>query len=312
MKAVSGELPTGNDWTYELKWDGMRIIAFIDEAGVRLQSSNLLDATASFPELAGLADATEGLESVVLDGEVVAFDADGRPSFGRLQDRMHVKAPAEAARRAATNPVSFVIFDLLHLNGTDTMTLPVEDRRRLLEQVIDHGPHWRLTDVHEDDPAALLAIVSEQGLEGLIAKRARSQYQEGRRSSAWRKIKPRLRQEFVVGGWTEGRDGRAGSIGSLIVGFYDDDVLVPAGTVGSGLTAAEIATWQAIVDAEGRDDSPFSGPVPPSLGRRFHWIAPNHVVEVAFGEWTSDGFLRHPSYLGRRTDKDPRSVRREQ
>lgn len=312
MKAVSGDLPTGDGWSYEIKWDGMRIIAFVDDAGLRLQSTNLLDATRSFPELAGLVDATSGFESLVLDGEVVAFTEDGRPSFGRLQDRMHIKDPVEAARRARSNPVSFVIFDLLHLNGTDTMALPLGDRRQLLEQVIEPGPHWRLTDVHADGATDLLAIVTEQGLEGLIAKQLASRYLEGKRSSTWRKIKPRLRQEFVVGGWTEGRDGRSGSIGSLLIGYYDDaGALRHAGSVGSGLDTDALALWHRLVADDVRPDSPFEGPVPPTLGRTFHWLEPRHVIEVAFGEWTADGNLRHPSYLGLRTDKDPQDVVRE-
>lgn len=312
MKAVSGELPTTEGWSFEIKWDGMRIIAFIDEEGVRLQSANLLDATASFPELAGLADATAGFESIVLDGEVVAFADDGRPSFGRIQDRMHVKDPIEAQRRARGNPVSYVIFDLLHLNGSDTMRLPLTDRRRLLEQAVESGPHWRLAEVHTDGAADLLAVVTAERLEGLIAKQDSSQYLEGRRPSAWRKIKPRLRQEFVVGGWTEGRDGRQGSIGSLLIGYYDDaGELRHAGSVGSGLDARALAEWRRLVTDAARTDSPFAGPAPASLGRSFHWVDPIHVIEVAFGEWTADGNLRHPSYLGRRTDKDPDQVVRE-
>ena len=312
MKAVPGELPEGDGWSHEIKWDGMRIVAFIDDDGLRLQSSNLLDATASFPELSGLIDATADFESLILDGEVVAFTDDGRPSFGRLQDRMHIKDPAEAERRSRANPVSYVIFDLLHLNGTDTMALPLSDRRRLLEQVIDDGPHWRLTDVHHEGAGDLLAVVTEQQLEGLIAKKDSSQYLEGKRTPTWRKIKPRLRQEFVVGGWTEGRDGRSGSIGSLLIGYYDEaGALRHAGSVGSGLDADALAQWRAIVTESARGTSPFGGPVPPTLGRTFHWIEPVHVVEIAFGEWTDDGNLRHPSYLGLRIDKDPRQVVRE-
>ncbi len=312
MKAVSGELPSGADWSYEIKWDGMRILAFLDEDGLRLQSGNLLDATASFPELAGLVEATRGIDSIIFDGEVVAFGDDGRPNFGRLQDRMHVKDPTEARRRALANPVSYVVFDLLHVNGSDTMRVPLEDRRTLLERVLEAGPHWRVTDVHTDAPAELLDIVTDRGLEGLIAKQSSSRYLEGRRSSAWRKIKPRLRQEFVVGGWTEGRNGRDGMIGSLLVGHYDDTgALRSAGSVGSGFDARSLAEWRQLVVEYARDDSPFAGSQPPTLGRTLHWLDPELVVEVAFGEWTNDGNLRHPSYLGRRVDKDPRAVVRE-
>ncbi len=310
MKATSGELPVGDDWVYEIKWDGMRIVSFIDEDGVRLQSANLLDATASFPELRPLGSALPEFESLVLDGEVVAFNEQGRPDFGRLQDRMHVRDAAEAQRRATTNPVSYVVFDLLELDGTDTTSLPFEDRRRLLETIVEPGPNWRLTDVHEGDAGELLAVVTDQQLEGLIAKQKSSRYLPGRRASAWRKVKPRLRQEFVVGGWTEGRDGRAGSIGSLLIGYYDDGRLVSAGSVGSGLDATALREWTARAAEHARSSSPFATD-PAAVGRRLHWMEPVLVIEVAFAEWTADGNLRHPSYLGLRIDKDPGDVVRE-
>ena len=311
MKAASGDLPSGGDWLYELKWDGMRLVSFIDDDGLRLQTTNELNATTSFPELGGLAQALAEMESVILDGEAVAFGEDGRPSFGRLQERMHIKDPAEAARRATTTPVSYVIFDLLHLNGHDTMSLPLTDRRRLLTQLVEPGEHWRLSEVHTEDPGHLLAVVTEQGLEGLIAKQPSSRYQPGKRPPTWRKIKPRNRQEFVVGGWAEGREGRSGSVGSLLVGHYVDDGLRHCGSVGSGLDATGIQHWDELVREHAVEKSPFDGPVPPTAGRRFHWIEPRFVIEVAFGEWTHDGHLRHPSYLGQRIDKDPTDVVRE-
>jgi len=311
MKATSGELPTGDDWLYEIKWDGMRIIAFIDEDGLRLQTTNLIDATVRFPELTSLPEEFEGIDSLILDGELVAAGADGQPSFGRMQERMHIADPVEARRRAIDNPVTFVIFDLLHLNGNDTHTLPFVDRRRLLDQLVEPGEHWRLTDVHEDGGAELLEIVIDRGLEGLIAKLGTSRYIEGKRTPSWRKVKPRRRQEFVVGGWAAGKEGRAGSIGSLLLGYYDGDALRHCGSVGSGLNVESIAHWQSIIDETSIDHSPFDGPVPPTMGRSFHWVDPRHVVEVAFGEWTADGHLRHPSYLGHRVDKDPRDVVRE-
>jgi bifunctional non-homologous end joining protein LigD len=313
MKAVAGELPSANgEWGYEIKWDGMRIVAFLDADGVRLQSANGNDATASFPELQGLDQLRAGFESLILDGEVVAIGDDGAPSFGRLQHRMHVSDVNDARRRAVDVPVSYAVFDLLHVNGQDTMALPLRDRRQLLEQVVDVGPHWRLTDMHTDDPASLLATVTERGLEGLVAKRLTSTYVEGKRSAIWRKVKPRLRQEFVVGGWSEGRDGNAGGLGSLLLGYIDDGVLHHCGSVGSGLTAASRLEWHERLSADAKDDSPFASEVPRTAGRRFHWSEPCHVVEVAFGEWPQGAHLRHPVYLGFRTDKSPESVVREQ
>jgi bifunctional non-homologous end joining protein LigD len=311
MKAASGELPVGDDWVYEIKWDGMRVVAFIDSDGVRLQTTNLLNATVSFPELQQLSDAAAGTESLILDGEIVAVGDDGMPSFRRLQDRMHVKDPAEAARRSTTSPVSFIAFDLLHLNGNDTLRLPYSDRRSLLESLIEPGPVWRLTQVHRGDAQALLDVVIERDLEGLVAKQLSSRYHEGRHPSTWRKIKPRHRQEFVVGGWAEGRQGRTGTVGSLVIGVWEDGAFHHAGSVGSGLDAEAIAEWGALATQHARPDSPFSAAIPVTADKAIHFLEPVEVIEVAFAEWEADGNVRHPSYLGRRFDKDPAEVFRE-
>lgn len=312
MKAAPGEMPPSTDgWGYELKWDGMRAIAFIDGDGVRLQTANLKDSTSSFPELSGLADEFDGLGSIVLDGEIVAIDDDGAPSFSRLQHRMHVSHVREAWKRAADVPISFAIFDLLHLDGHDTMGLPLSSRRSLLESVVEAGSHWRLTDLHLGDPAGLLATVTERGLEGIVAKQLSSRYSEGKRHKTWRKIKPRQRQEFVVGGWTEGRDGLAGTVGSLLLGFMVDGELVHCGSVGSGLNTEMRTRLSRQLGVLEQDWSPFAGHVPVTMGRTYRWVEPQLVVEVAFGEWTPAGHLRHPVYLGERVDKDPSEVVRE-
>lgn len=237
MKAAPGQLPkASDDWGYELKWDGMRVVAHLQfedgEPTVRLQTGNGNNATVSYPELAGLVKLLDGFESLILDGEVVAIDADGVPSFPLLQQRMHVSDPSEAHRRAVAVPVTFAVFDLLSVNGQDTMRLPLRDRRQLLERVVDDGPHWRLTTMHTGDPSALLDSVIERGLEGLVAKSLTSTYQEGKRPSTWVKVKPRHRQEFVVGGWSEGRDGNTGNLGSLLLGYMDGDDLIHCGSVG--------------------------------------------------------------------------------
>lgn len=311
MKATSGDLPIGDAWGYEIKWDGMRIIAFIEDGEIRLQSSNLLDATASFPELEGLADSLSGVGSVVLDGEVIAFDDEGRPSFKRLQQRMHVSDRSAAALRATAVPAVFVGFDLLHLQGHDTVDLPFENRRKLLVDILETGPRWRTTDLHLDGGQDLLDVVTSQHLEGLVAKRLDSGYKPGKRSSLWRKIKPRRRQEMVVGGWVSGEGRRAGTIGALIAGVYDESGLRYCGRVGSGLGEREIEMWRTLLAPLERVDSPFVDAAPPPAGRTRTWVEPELVIEVAFAEW-SDGFhIRHPSYLGRRTDKAPSSIVRE-
>ena len=314
MKGKAGELPRGDRWVYELKWDGMRVLVFISpgDSGsttVRLQSSNGRDVTKSFPELQELARLGGLYNGLVLDGEIVAF-RDGKPSFNELQTRMHVADINEARRRSKHTPVIFVAFDLLHLNGHDTMALPFGDRRTLLEQIDDDEPCWTVCEQHHDQVDELLRAVADAHLEGIMAKSTSSVYQPGRRSPDWIKIKPRLRQEFVVGGWTEGRGGRTGQLGSLLVGYYDDNSLRYAGRAGSGLDEITHREWKDRLTT--RQQSPFDDP--PSLpnDKVVHWCEPDEVVEIAFSEWGGDGrHLRHPVVLGRRTDKDPTMVTRE-
>lgn len=315
MKGTSGTLPIGDGWVHEVKWDGMRIVAHLiadgpdDGPTVRLQSGNGRNVTSSFPELASLTQLVEGFDSMVLDGEVIAF-ADGKPDFHTLQFRMHVSDPADAAKRAATTPVVYVVFDLLHVNGLDTMSLPLTDRRRLLEQTVDAGPSWHVCEQH-DDGAALLDAVTEAHIEGVVSKRRASTYSPGKRSNDWVKIKPRQRQEFVVVGWMGGRRGRSGRIGSLLLGYYDDaGTLSYAGSAGSGLDDRSIDAWAEALTEQA--DCPLEEtPTIMRDGRPLHWAVPNQVVEIAFGEWPEGAHVRHPVVLGRRTDKNPADIVRE-
>lgn len=316
MKATAGELPTGDGWAYEIKWDGMRIIAIIDpdaEATTRLQSTNLLDVTVSFPELADLGELVEH-RAAVLDGEVVVDDENGRSDFGLLQQRMHIQDPGEAARMAAILPVSYHLFDILHLDGHDTTDLPWSDRRRLLESLVEPDPWVDVPGATRADGQGLLNAATERGLEGLVAKRTDSTYRPGTRSPNWLKIKIRRRQELVIGGWTEGNNSRAGTVGAVLVGWYDDDGLHYAGRVGSGLSEAERARLTPRLTELGRATSPFAEPVEatgPDRGKVFHWVEPELVGEIAYGEWSADGRLRHPAWQGLRIDVDPRSVGRQ-
>ncbi len=332
MKAVAGDLPVDEEgWAFEIKWDGMRVLAFADpradeRSSLRLVTTNGKDATASFPELRGLAAGLGG-RAAVLDGEVVAFaetTAAGiaRPDFGRLQQRMHVVNEAEARRRSVEVPVNLVVFDLLHLDDASLLTLPYLERRRILHQLLPDGPSWSVPKDWRGSGADLLDIADRNGLEGVVAKRVDSPYQPGRRSRAWRKVKVRRHQEFVVGGWTEGSGGRSGAIGALLLGVVADGAEAPAGTgeplvlryagrVGTGFDAAELGRLARQFADLAAERSPFVDlPAEPAL-RSAHFLRPELVVEVAFGEWTGDGVLRHPSYLGRRIDKDPSEVRRE-
>jgi bifunctional non-homologous end joining protein LigD len=310
MKAVSGSLPADPDgWLFEIKWDGVRVIATLDHGALRLASASGRDITASYPELAALA-ADHGDHLLVLDGEVVALDDRGVPDFGRLQGRMHVADAQEAYRRAVDTPIVYQVFDLLRLDDHELLTVPVADRRRLLTELVDEGPHWRVPPSY-DDGAALLQAAVDLGLEGIVAKRADSPYTPGARSPAWRKVKVRRQQELVVGGWTDGTGNRAGHLGALLVGYHDGEALRFAGRVGSGLNGRDLGWWRSELEARAVEDCPFE-PLPPAADRRVaHWARPELVVEVAFAEWSRDGRLRHPSYLGRRNDKDPLEVVRE-
>lgn len=306
MKATPGPLPTGDEWVYEVKWDGMRLVVSVGEGRVALHSANGKDATTSYPELAALGDAL-GVGSAVLDGEVVAFDADGRPDFGRIQQRMHVGNPRRAAELATTVPVVLCLFDLLALDGNDVTALPLTERRRLLEALLATGPHWQVPAAY-DDGEALLDAAEERGLEGVVAKRRDSTYHPGTRTRAWVKVKVRRRQEFVVGGWGSGDGDRAGRIGGLLVGYHDEPggPLRYAGRVGSGLTGPEIDALAGLLTATG--ECPFDPPPPRDHRGDVAWVRPTVVVEVEYGEWTADGRLRHPTYRGRRGDVDPDEV----
>lgn len=315
MKATAGTLPAGDGWTYEIKWDGMRALAFIDGGRVRIQSANERDVTVSWPELATLPDAVAAT-AALLDGELVATDAAGRPSFGQLQQRMHLADDAEARRRAVDVPVTYVVFDVVHLDGHDLTALPLADRRRLLDQLIEPGPSWRCSPLHDDGPA-LLAAAGERGLEGIVAKRLDSPYEPGRRTRAWLKVKVRRRQEMVVGGWLPGQGGRAGRIGALLVGYHDragdGGPLRFAGRVGTGFTEAELVRLAGLLEPLTAEACPFDPPPPRAgLARGATWVRPELVAELAFAEWTGDGRLRHPSYLGLRDDKAAGDVTRDE
>ncbi len=311
MKAVLGTLPADDGgWAFEVKWDGMRALAFVTGERLWLQSGRLTDVTVTFPEIPPLAQAL-GVRTALLDGELVALDDAGRPSFGRLQQRMHVASPAEARRRASLVSVTYVVFDLLHLDGADLMELPLHERRRVVKPLVPPGPSWQVAAYQVGNGDALLDAASEHGLEGVMAKRLESRYEPGRRSPAWRKIKVRQRQEVVVGGWQGGTGNREGLIGSLLIGYFEGDQLRYAGRVGSGFTWPELTRVGRLLEELATDRCPFDPAPPREITRTAHWVRPELVAEVEFGSWTDVGILRHPVYLGLRSDKDPHDVVRE-
>jgi bifunctional non-homologous end joining protein LigD len=301
--------PDDGAWAYEFKWDGVRAVVFVDGPRVCVQGRRQNDVTERYPELEGIAGALGG-RSAVLDGEVVALDESGRPSFGLLQQRMHVASVTEVRRRRATVPVVWLGFDVLALDGEPTVDLPYAERRRLLDDLGVAGPTFQVPPSHAGDGASVQEASRASGLEGIVAKRLDSSYEPGRRSRCWLKIKNHHRQDLVVGGWLIGEGSRAERFGALMVGYYDDQGrLHYAGNVGTGFTERRLEELAATLAGLHRDTSPFADP--PRLGGRMVFVEPVLVAEVEFGEWTGDGHLRHPSFKGLRDDKDPRDVRRE-
>lgn len=313
MKATSGALPVGPGWIYELKWDGMRAIVHATDGEVRLWSANGREATATYPELARLGPALAHLD-VVLDGEIVALDQNGIPSFERLQHRMHVASPSDALRRSAEVPVALVLFDVLRVGDRDTTALPWRDRRALLESLADDlPPGIELARVFSDG-RTLLEAAEREGLEGVIAKRADAPYLEGRRTTQWVKVKVRRRQELVVGGWADGQGERAGHLGALLVGHHTkagEPTLRYAGRVGTGYTYQTLEHLRQLLAPLATETCPFDPPPPRDRSVGAHWVRPELVAEVGFTNWTTEGILRHPVYLGLRSDVDPADVVRE-
>jgi bifunctional non-homologous end joining protein LigD len=294
LATACDQLPRGPEWAYEMKWDGYRAIVGVADGRVRIASRRGNDVSARYPELSPLADALP-VDDVILDGELVVLDDEGRPSFNEIQKHEH----------AAT----IMLFDVLRLDGRDVTSLPWRERRALLDRLALSGGTWQTPRVVEGDADVAVATATHLGLEGIVAKRVDSVYRPGKRTTAWQKLKLSARQELVVGGWLPGEGRLSGTVGSLLVGYHEAPgaTLRYAGRVGSGLDdAGRDALQQRLVrrDTSPFDDAPrrLKGPV---------WVEPDVVVEVKFTEWTSDGVLRQPVFLGIRTDKDPADVVRE-
>jgi bifunctional non-homologous end joining protein LigD len=309
MLARSGPLPADDAaYGYEVKWDGIRALLYCDHGHLRVQGRNFTDFTPRYPELRELAPGL-GARRLILDGEVVAFDEQGRPSFERMQARMHLASDSAVRRRMRDTLVTYVIFDLLYLDGRSTLVLGYEARRELLERLELEGPAWRTPDYHRGEGRALLDATARLGVEGIVAKKLDCPYEPGRRSSGWIKVKNVRVQDVVIGGWTPGAGGRSGRLGALAVGVMEDGRLVYAGKVGTGFTEATLATLMRELEPLRVADSPFTGRQPPK-GTMF--VEPRLVAAVEFREWTRSGTLRAPSFKGLRDDKDPQECIREE
>jgi bifunctional non-homologous end joining protein LigD len=313
MKAKLVEKPpTMGDWIYELKFDGIRLIGIKRGDKVSLLSRNENELTKRFPEIVEAIKALPARECVI-DGEVVALDEEGRSSFQLLQAR---------EMEGRKSPVYFYAFDLLELDGKSLLSLPLEARKEILERVCaDIGDPVRYSGAIGGDAERLLKEVERRGLEGIIGKQRNSVYEPGRRSGAWIKLKCVREQEFVIGGYTPPQGARK-HFGALLVGYYEKKKLVFAGKVGTGFTAKLLTMLHKKFQKERRDDCPFVDlpsrqngqwvqDITPSMMRNMHWVNPVFVCEIKFAEWTRDGKLRAPVFLGLREDKAGTEVNRE-
>jgi len=300
MLATRGtHVPTGDDWTHEVKWDGMRVLVDTRDR-VRLTSRNENDVSVSFPEL----QAVPALD-VLLDAEVVAF-GDGIPTFGALADRMHVSNPRRAAALAHTNPVTLLVFDVLRQGDRDLSRLPLAERREILLGLDLNDDRWQTPPAYDDGPM-LFDATKQQGLEGIVSKRLDSRYEFGARTRNWLKFAHRRRNSYVVGGWRP-ETGSQTRLGALLVGEPTAEGLVYRGRVGSGIAGKVGPVLHAALAPHARDSSPFVDEVPKLDALGTHWVEPVVVVDVEALGLTPQRRLRQPSYRGVRTDLGPEDL----
>jgi bifunctional non-homologous end joining protein LigD len=301
LATLTDELPVGDEWLYEVKWDGYRALGYVRNGEARLVSRNGNDLTARFPTVAKTLGRAVKSPDCVVDGEVCALDEHGRPSFSAMQ------------QGKAGTPIVYELFDLLELDGEAVLDRPLTERRELLEQLLDR----RVTTVQLsgafDDGEALLTAAKEQRLEGVMAKKAASRYAEGRRTRDWLKVKTHGEQEFVIVGYTKGEGRRARSFGSIVLAVNDGGTLRWVGNAGTGFTEKTIGELLAQLERLRVDESPLAVvPKMPKVRKAdVVWVRPELVAEVKFAEWTHDGHLRAPVYLGLREDKAPAEVQAE-
>lgn len=296
-----------SSYGFEIKWDGIRALVDTTHSRVQILSRSGKDITHQYPEISGLSDALT-VPDCIMDGEIITYDAEGRPSFSRLQHRMGVTDRKKIAFLTQMAPVTYVIFDILACNANQLLALPYTERRGMLESLGLSGSHWQ-TPPWSRDGVALLDLSRKLRLEGIMAKKLDSLYWPGRRTDAWLKIKNQLRQELVIGGWLVGEGSRQGTVGSLLVGYYNgNSQLRYAGAVGTGFTTAALKQLHLLLTGLAQSENPFTEKPPHTEPR---YVRPVLICEIAFTEWTPNNTLRHPVFKGLRYDKNPRSIVRE-
>jgi len=299
LAAAAGRPPSGPDWLYEIKWDGMRAVCYLDHGKCHIVGRRGTVLDKQYPEFHQLSRYIQA-DTAVLDGEVVVTDEAGRPSFARLQPRIMATDPGQVQQLMRSRPAYLYLFDLIYLNGYDLTRVPLVERRRLLQSIIQPGcPAVRFSESFDAPPAQLLELVRAQGLEGLVAKRANSPYQT-RRSAEWIKIKVTHEQEFVIAGWCE---GEREPFGALVLGAYDKGALLYVGRVGTGFDTRMMAEIAARIKPLETPDCPFAEE--PDLEDPTHWLRPEIAVRIKFNNWTPDVRLRGPVFVALRPDIDP-------
>jgi bifunctional non-homologous end joining protein LigD len=308
MAKLADRPPTRDaDWGFEFKWDGIRAMAHVEGGIVKLISRSGDEVTARYPEIHAMGRAL-GSREVILDGEVVALDDKGRPSFEQIQQRMGITSETDIRRKMKVVPVTYMIFDLIWEDGHSLFGVGYAERRRRLAALKLAGASWQTPPFEKGGGQAMLDASAAAGLEGVLAKRLDSHYEPGLRSGAWVKIKNHRSQDFVIAGWTEGEGRRRGYPGAVLVGYYDTGKFVYAGKVGTGFSDAMLEKLAGLMKPLAQDKSPFGAGSPP---RNAHYIKPRLVAEFEFVEWTRAGQLRAPSFQRLRAGRPPSKVVRE-